>query len=154
MTTVRTQSAAARVVGRYVVFVHDSTDPTDTEWEKLLELFRKLPGGRMPRTLVYTGGGAPNAAQRARLLQTVRETFGSGAFVVAVFTESALARAAGTAISWFIPGIRIFGPNDIDQALDHLGGSSVERATVKVALAELRSELAPSKGRMAGTSRP
>jgi hypothetical protein len=68
------------------------------------------------RILVYTAGGSPNTAQRARR----NALLGDRNIPQAVVTASALARAAGTAISWFQPTFRLFAPDQLEKALDHL----------------------------------
>jgi hypothetical protein len=129
------------------VFVHSHESPDDDEWNRLLDVFRQLPDLKRIRVLVFTYGGAPNARQRALLnevLQNARPP-------VAVITPSAFARAAGTAISWFIPSIRTFAPEEVDRALDHLDASEADRRRLSEALVELRREV---RGHSSGPPAP
>ena len=85
--------------GGLIICVHRDVAPADEEWNQILALFRGAPDLREARILVFTLGGAPDARQRARLNTVV----GDAKPRIAVITPSALARAAGIAISWFIP---------------------------------------------------
>lgn len=134
--TVRAATFRARAIRSYRIFVHRSLAPQDDEWEKVLDLFRDQDVKNI-RTLVYTDGGAPNAAQRRRLMAV----FGEAKPRIAILTSSAIARAAGTALSWFNPQFRIFGPEDLDGAFHHLGASADDRVVLKKNLMELRAEL-------------
>jgi hypothetical protein len=58
-----------------------------------------------------------------------------------VLTPSALARAAGTAISWFNPSIKMFDPEALERALDHLDATRAQRDLLARTLGELRREL-------------
>lgn len=133
----RTRTAAWRAVGNFVVFVHTKSSPTDAEWDQILGLFRNLPEIRKVRVLVYTQGGAPDPKQRAKLSQLLSMIKPP----VAVLTPSPLARAAGVAISWFLPSLRVFDADGLDAALDHLDAPEAERIGLKSALVELRREL-------------
>jgi hypothetical protein len=137
MPAAKTDTAVWRAVGHYVVMVHSRESPGDAEWDRILGVFRNLPEIHRVRILVYTDGGAPAAHQRVKLSHVL------SAFKppVAVVTSSTLARTAGTAISWFIPTLRVFGPEAIERALDHLDASQAERMLLHRALVELRQEL-------------
>ena len=130
----------AREVGDVLVFVHTNDAPSDPEWEKALELLRNRASSSGLRTLVYTAGGAPNAAQRARLNAVI----GATKPPIAVLTSSPIARAAGTAISWFNPMFKVFGPDDVDNALDHLALRGIERTHAREALLEMKRDLLAS----------
>ncbi len=135
--SLRTKSMIVRAIGAYVLFAHTQDAPLDDEWDDGLEFFKTAPDPAATRTLVYTAGGAPSAAQRARL----KVALGSRKLPMAVLTPSALARAAGAAISWFNPQFRVFGADDVDLALDHLGVSGNDRDLLRQTLREMRAEL-------------
>jgi hypothetical protein len=61
--------------------------------------------------------------------------------VFAVMTPSTVARAIGTAIGWFLPTVCMFGPEDVEQAIDFLRATSEERVQLREALHRLRAEL-------------
>lgn len=135
MTTIRTASMAVRMIGNDIVFAHTERSPTDAEWNQGLDAFRNAPDPRTMRVFVYTAGGAPNAAQRARL----NALLGGVQPPMAVMSTSPMARAAITAISWFNPKMKGFSPDEPDRALDHLGVTGEARTTLKRAMTELRA---------------
>lgn len=130
-------SFAARRVGSVLVYVHTTAAPSDAEWESVLSFYEDSSPEAQLRTLVYTEGGAPNAAQRARL----NARLGPRRVRIAVLTPSTLARAAGTALNWFRPEVRIFGPRDVKQAFSHLAVTDAESSELSNALRELMREL-------------
>jgi hypothetical protein len=140
----QTASMSARIVGGYAVFVHSNRAPTDPEWEQALELHRQGGGAVVLPTLVYTDGGAPNATQRVRLNSLVTTSKPR----VAVMTPSVLARAAGAALALINSNTRVFGPDQVDRALDHVGARGTTRDLLRRTLEELRIDL---KGREQGT---
>jgi hypothetical protein len=89
------------------------------------------------RCLVYTAGGAPDASQRKELNAIMAPTRPP----VAILTPSALARAIGTAFTWFNPRLRVFAPRDLNAALEHLELSVIERRAATEALSQLQTAL-------------
>jgi hypothetical protein len=132
-----TKSYVARKVGNIMVYVHADVPPTDAEWEAGISFFKETSDPSRLSALVYTQGGAPNAAQRARL----NAVLGSNKVRIGLLTASAAARAAGVAVRWFNPELSIFGPEDVEAALDHIRAPTDQRSEVKRALTELKSEL-------------
>jgi len=139
-----------RVSGNFVICVHGSLAPSQAEWNQVLELYRRHPNISQLKTLVWTDGGAPNAAQRSELTAALA---GGKSMPIAVITASVLARAAGTALTWLNPGFRLFGPNDFDRALDHLGAGGVERRALRELVEGMRRELSSPQASASGTSR-
>ena len=137
MPDTRSKTMTSKVVGHILVFVHASESPSDPEWDEALVLLRAVPDVARIRVLVFSSGGAPDARQRARL----RTALGKTKATIAVLTPSALARAAATAIAWFIPGLRVFDPDDIERAFDHLDAARAERPALTRTLAELRRDM-------------
>lgn len=140
------RSLAMRAVGNYVVFVHGTLAPSQAEWNLVLDLYRNHPNLGAARTLVYTEGAAPSAAQRAELAAAL----GKVKMPCAVMTSSTISRAAGTALGWLNPGIRVFAATDYDGAFDHLGATGNDRRTLRDTVEELRRELANRTGPSAG----
>jgi hypothetical protein len=126
--------------GNFVVVAHGSLAPSAAEWNELLDIYRAHPRLSDMRTLVFTEGGAPNAAQRADL----RAVFGSTDVPIAVITDSIVARAAGTAISWLNPSLRMFAPRDLDKGFDHIRATTADRRTLRAIADELRLALGVS----------
>ncbi len=133
----RSKSFAARRVRNVIVYVHTALPPSDAEWDGVLEYYTGTEAVDPLLTLVYSAGGAPNASQRARL----NVVLGARRARIAVLTPSALARAAGTAVSLFRPDVHVFGPHELGPALEHLGVSGEQAAEVRVVLSELKEEL-------------
>ena len=134
MAAVQGKAFAWRQYGRFNVAVHADTAPADEDWDAVLNHYRTE---RTVRVLVFTQNGAPTAAQRVRLNAVLKGREAA----VAVLTSSALARAAGVALRWFRPEIRIFAPAEIDAALDYLGAVGGERAELARVLEELKGKL-------------
>jgi hypothetical protein len=140
-------TVATRTVGSVVVVVHSPLPPTTAEWQHVIDIYRNHPNVEVVRVLVYTEGGSPTAAQRADLTTAVSNR----KMQVAVVTASVLARAAGTAIAWLIPGLRIFSPSDFEKALDHNSVTGGDRRIIRDTVEQLRRDLtttsaSPSSG--------
>ncbi|NUP10870.1 MAG: hypothetical protein HOW73_32905 [Polyangiaceae bacterium] len=131
------RSLAMRAYGNYVVCVHGNLAPSSSEWAKLVRMYRAHPSLADARTLVYTDGGAPNAAQRADLSAVI----GPSKMLTSIITHSVIARAAGTALTWLNPGLRVFSPADFDKALDHIGALGIDRRTLRDIVDDLRRVL-------------
>ena len=53
--------------GRFLIASHGTENPPDAEWDALLKEYGEWPRGEDVRVIVTSEGGAPTAAQRARL---------------------------------------------------------------------------------------
>lgn len=137
-TVSRPTTVATKICGKFVVVVHNALPPLSVEWNNVIDVYRSYPGGEALNVLVYTDGGSPTAAQRADLTSAMAHR----KMQVSVVTQSVLARAAGTAIAWLVPGLRIFSPTDIEKALDHIGAAGVDRRILKDTVDQLRRDLA------------
>lgn len=131
-----------RAVGNYVVFVHGTLPPPQSEWSMVLDLYRNHPNLTAVRTLVYTEGAAPTAAQRADLSSVL----GKVKMPTAVMTSSTISRAAGTALGWLNPGFRVFAATDFEGAFDHLGATGNDRRALRDTVDDLRRALAKGAG--------
>jgi hypothetical protein len=140
MVTVRSKSMACKAVGNYLLFAHGKQRPTDAEWETTLQSFREAKNASAVRVLVFTAGAAPDTPQRAKL----NDLLGDSKPRIAVLTSSPLARAAGTALRWFNPQFRIFRPDEVERALDHLQVPESDRTSLREEFAKLVAEVAPS----------
>jgi hypothetical protein len=136
------RSFAVRASGSYVVFVHGTLPPPQSEWNVVLDIFRNHPNLAAVRTLVFTEGAAPSAVQRADL----NHVLGKIRMPTAVMTSSTISRAAGTALSWLNPGFKVFAATDFDGAFDHLGASANDRRMLRDLVDELRRELTSRSG--------
>jgi hypothetical protein len=141
-------SFAARRVHNVIVYVHTAAPPTEDDWDGVLGYYQDALDEKELRTLVYTDGAAPSASQRARL----NAVLGPRRVRIAVLTPSALARAAGTAIGWFRPEVRVFGATDLGKAMEHLSVAGDVAAEVGRALDQLKQELGIRSARRVGAS--
>jgi hypothetical protein len=127
-----------KIVGPYIVCVHGAENPTDDEWYALMSAqyqhaLRHNDTQDKARVLVFTAGGVPNAPQRAAL-NKVAQTFRTKS---ALLTSSAIARAIGTALRWFDAQLGIFGPDEVEPALNHIEATGEYRLLLRSALREL-----------------
>lgn len=113
----------ARAQARLVICVHTSVDPPLAEWEGMLRslwsLLAEAPDTRHVRMLVLTGGGGPDAKQRAQL----KEVWAERDIKTAVLIPgrgNALKRGLMTALSWINPAMAFFTPEQFRAALTHL----------------------------------
>lgn len=127
-----------------IVVALDQAAPTDSDWNALLEWYRPVPPARV---LIHSIGGVPNAAQRVKLREALA---GSTNHISAGISSSRMARAVGTAISWFVPTLRTFAPDEEEAALTHLRVDARDRARMKSALAELLAERAAMRQHTVG----
>jgi len=127
----------ADIVEGYGVIVQGSNAPTDVEWDEVLAFYQTMLAADRLRVLVYTEGAAPNASQRGKL----QDQLGKKKMIFAVITPSAWARAVGTAVSWFVPNVAMFHPNELEKALDHLGVAAQTRAGIRERFDQLRGAL-------------
>lgn len=148
LETVRSHSMIATRTGAVIVYVHTADAPSDVEWDQAMRFF-EAPDLRHLRVLVYTDGAAPNVSQRARL----NGLLGSNKLPMAVLTPSVLARAAGTAISWFNPNLRVYGPDDYEAAFKQLNASADERTALRTLVERFKAELGVRRA-VAGQARP
>jgi hypothetical protein len=123
--------------GRFVLTVHSAKEPTESEWRAYLA----QAGDHRPledqRILVLSAGGAPTAVQRREMV-----SFLDGAQTpTAIVTGSWIMRGAGTAVSWFNPSLRVFGPRAASSAMDYLGLTGGERRLADRLIREFQRDL-------------
>ncbi|MCA9653446.1 MAG: hypothetical protein H6712_11250 [Myxococcales bacterium] len=133
---------ACAVVGNAVVGVHGPDDPNDADWTAYLNAGREIMAtGQDLCVLAYSLGGGPNSVQRSQ----VNDLFKNRPQRVAVMLNSALARGAVTALSWFNNRIKAFNLEQVDEACRHLELSEAHTRRVKAALERLREQLLAAK---------
>jgi hypothetical protein len=126
------------VIDGVFVVVHAKTDPSDQEWDKYLE-FHLEKALKCTQTLVVTAGGGPNAKQRAKTNQNLKDTVVS----VAVCTDATIVSGIVTALSWFNPQIKRFPDSGVGDALAYLKVSRKAAETIKLRLPAMRLKIAP-----------
>lgn len=137
----------AELVDGVMLVIHGPLEPSATEWTDYCDYAgakRRAAGGTM-RTLVMTASDAgPNAMQRAEYKQKVAGPNNR----VAVLCAGGVTRAILTAMSWFNPDMKAFGPDEIDRGLEYLGTRS--SPNLLSAIARLRGQLAAEMHRSTG----
>jgi len=145
----RTDQLRAAALGRTIIFVHGANAPTADEWETVLRLFREAENLSEVRALVYSEGAAPTLAQRGDL----NDLLGDRNPRIAVLTPSKFVRAAGMALRWFNPRVRVFNPAQLKDALSHLEVQAGEAASLASTLGRLIGELG-LRSPLASAARP
>ena len=105
------------------LWLHTAIDPPKDEWDRgldtLIAATRAVRTAKM-RHLVITDGGAPNAAQRARMHNELARSEPLRLAVVTTVLSNPIKRGVATALSWANPQIGFFQPPQIEQALQHV----------------------------------
>ncbi len=147
-----------------MVLVHGTEAPSDPEWDRWLERWFALfdERGQQCRLLVVTAGGTPTASQRHRMLQRIQPVRGGRTARVALLTESIFARTLVNPLiameaTWFgefyraIRGeagdsqvYRVFGGQQVRQALTWLELAPAREAEVRRTIADLETEIGRS----------
>jgi hypothetical protein len=126
-----------RRLGRLVVTVHTSSNPSDRDWAEYMSGFADHLPLEEQRIFVVSEGGGPDSAQREKLTSAL-----AGAVVpVAILTDSWRMRGAGVAVSWFNPSIKVLARRAVEQAFEHLKLTPVERLECRVIVHELEGRL-------------
>jgi hypothetical protein len=114
------RTMAFRVLPEINLAVNSSQDPSDDEWNAYIAaVTAKIEGGAdvtKMRTLVFSDGGGPNAAQRA----LINEGLAGRPTRVALVSSSLAVRGVTTALRWFNPQIKSFSPSDVTSAFRFL----------------------------------
>lgn len=110
-------------INQFTVAVHTKNSPNDDEWDEYLTAHAPyIERGVAMRVLVVTEGGAPTALQRMKMNDLVADWMRRNPDCIrtAIITRSAFVRGVVTAIGWFRPIARAFGPDHLEQALAYL----------------------------------
>lgn len=131
-------------VGRQHVtlWLHTDLNPTAERWDAAIAAIHAhcaVHGSVLPG-VVFTDGGAPNAAQR-KTLQAIGKNRMS---VMTTKLANPVLKGIVTAIRWAYPAIAFFDPKDVRQALGHVGlGDDVDG--VMAGLLRLQAGIAANK---------
>lgn len=124
-------------MGRLVTTVHTVWEPSDEDWAEYMSGVHDFLPLEGQRILVLSAGGGPNSTQRKAMTDAL-----DGAKVpVAILTNSWVMRGAATAVSWFNPNLRVFGPTAMEAAFEHLELTPWERAESSRVIQELQKSL-------------
>ena len=122
--------------GDLMILVHTAHAPNETEWKEYIEAVRASDLDKL-KTLVFTDGGAPNAAQR----KSVNEVLDGKTSPGAIVSHSMLVRGVVSALSWFNPKIKAFSPENTDAAFRYLGLPDEQAPAVWTVVHRLREKL-------------
>lgn len=118
------KSMVFKIVGNVHIVINGTTEPHDEDWRLYMNAVRseeqKMTDFAKMRTLVFSGGGGPNAKQR----KEINEFLGGRATPVAIVTSSTIMRGIVTALQWFNPLARAFSPDNVVAAMQFLGTSN------------------------------
>jgi hypothetical protein len=122
--------------GGLMLLAHTSRPPNDAEWDPYIdELVKHDP--KQLRSLAFTDGGAPSGAQRKQ----VNDFLKGQASRAAVITASTMVRGVVTALSWFNSQMKVYPPDELEAALQHLGVRPDEVPQVRREIQLLRKKL-------------
>jgi hypothetical protein len=123
----------------FLVALHGKKAPADPEWDAYCALQANCDAPERLRGLTITMGGAPNRAQRKRVL-AVHAQIGSPASAIgSVVTDSVLVRGICATFTWFgiVQGLRMFPLCNIHAGLDWAGATRGEKGELLADLTQL-----------------
>jgi len=137
-------------IGDIILAVYSDQPPSDEEWNAyvaaLVAAYKATSGTKgVVRSLVVTDGGGPNAIQRKRCFEAVEQFQNWTKSPAAVISASAVARGIVTVLSWFNIGIKVFSPNQTEEAFTFLGFSKQECSLVRTEIQRCKLELESSR---------
>jgi hypothetical protein len=110
-----------KILGNLHIIVVGERDPAPTDWKAYMDAIpaeeKRGIDIKQMRTLVFSDGGGPNAAQR----KVASDLLGARDTPLAIVTGSAVTRVMTTARRWFNPHCRAFPPSEVGAALEFLG---------------------------------
>jgi hypothetical protein len=126
------------------VWLHTDKDPPDDLWQRAMveteaALRRATTLGGEVKVLVVTDGGAPSLRQRRRLT----EIYDYRPYQISIVTtalSSPVKRGIAAAMRWFNPALRMYQPESMPAALEHLRLTE-HWPELEPALAELQENL-------------
>jgi hypothetical protein len=136
------KNAAYRLTHDVVLAVHNVRNPNREEWDAYLEMMSSVKeafGGDCARfrQLIFTDGGAPNAAQRKAVVDIARGLTNVDQIRVVIISRSVVARGIVTAFRWLGFPLRSFAPDELDEAFAFLAVSKAEAVDLCDAAMEL-----------------
>jgi hypothetical protein len=127
-----------RQVDSLIVARQNTEPPHDSEWnEFLVMLGRNAEHFAKVKIFVRTPGGGPTPTQANKL----RAILKNKPVLVAVVSESVVVRFLGSSIALLNRDLRIFLPDEMTAAYEHLKLTPRERKLVEVIVDEMAFEL-------------
>lgn len=128
-----------RQIDKLIVLSQSAATPTDPDWDAFLDaLGRHRHELDRVRVALFSAGGGPTLAQRARLAAVLR----GQPVPIAVVTGSATVRFIVSSLALLNRQIATFQPDDLEGAFSHLQLTPLQRRSVGLALAEMKSTVA------------
>lgn len=123
-----------------MVLYQGESEASDAEWEPYLETLKRLTGSKDVRIFAYTEGGRPTRDQQQRLLDLEL-----GVWPIAVVSPSTATRFSVSVFALETPAIRLFPPEQFDEACAYLNCSAHEVALIHDVLERAKLAIDPSK---------
>lgn len=127
---------AYKVVDNVFIVVHSREAPSNEEWDEYLEYY-VAHLDKCQRILVISDGGGPNAVQRKKTSEAIKNT----KTMTAVCTDQMLVRGIVTALAWFNNKIEAFPKKNVAEALKFLGASEAAASRLMAEATRLRSSI-------------
>jgi hypothetical protein len=99
-----------------MVLYQGADEASDAEWEPYLETLKGIDRSAPVRILAYTEGGRPTREQQQRLKAVEKQ-----GWLVAVVSPSTAVRFVVSVFALELPTIRLFSPEQLDEACSYLG---------------------------------
>lgn len=139
MNSSNAKTLAWKVEGPLLVVVQGNTAPAPADWTALVDSFRPMsvPQKVALRTLVYATSAGPTPVQRKALY----DQLGTTNPVTSLMVVNPEARGACLAFTTFNPRLKVFGPEELIQACEHLGLTKTQFINIRAMLRTLHLEL-------------
>ncbi len=107
------------------IWLHTVNDPPQEAWDRacaaMQEMKKKLGNDvARIRSLAISDGGAPNQTQRAQMFGAVFEKKPVKSAALTIVLDNKIKRGIATAIGWINPAFKIFPPEEVMAALEHV----------------------------------
>jgi hypothetical protein len=132
------------------VWLHTVNDPPQAEWHEACRVqgdyvLSKHGDLSAYRVFVVSDGAAPNTPQRKELFKDVLRGYHvKTAVITTILRTSPAKRGIATALRWFNSNFRVFEPQDIALAIDHIDVGSSGFDPIWKALALMQTNLPPN----------
>lgn len=127
-----TRSMFFERVGDVVLVASGGQASSDEEWSRFLAMLDDAGGN----ILVIAGKRRPSPEQRGQL----RDRLAGGRYL-ALVTGSTLSKGVGIALSWFTKRVRVFDPEALASAMEHVGLGAEHAAEVRSFIDDARGAL-------------
>jgi hypothetical protein len=121
--------------GALLLALHRDGGVSEARWTEFQDVLRSAP---VRRALVITYRDATiSALQREQMIETAKEHLD----VFAVAFESMVTRGVLTALSWFLPALKVFRVGELQAAIEHVATDEPQRIWLEKACEDLHVEM-------------